>query len=91
LSERPLEGVAYVGDRPIVGDGQELLEVHIFDFDADCYSRLLHVTLVEKIRDDLSFDSFDKLQAQISVDAAEAKRILKNNDTARERTSSNGL
>ncbi|MBL4673191.1 MAG: riboflavin kinase, partial [Arenicella sp.] len=58
-------------------DGKEnRLEVHLFDFDQDIYHQTMSVRFVEKIRDELKFDSFDELKVQIEKDAARARVIL---------------
>jgi riboflavin kinase / FMN adenylyltransferase len=69
-------GVAYVGDRPIIEDRTLVLEVHLFDFDRECYGAHVRVDLISKIRDDMRFVSFDELRDQIAVDAKRAKAIL---------------
>ncbi len=69
-------GVANIGNRPTVDGKENRLEVHIFDFDHDIYGQHIEVCLVEKIRDELKFDSFEALKAQIQKDAARARAIL---------------
>lgn len=71
-----LPGVAYVGTRPVVGGARPLLEVHLFDYDADCYGRHIRVELLAKIRDDLPFASFAALRGQIERDAQRARELL---------------
>lgn len=68
-------GVANVGNRPTVDGKENRLEVHLFDFDQDIYGQKLSVSFIEKIRDELKFDSFDDLKVQIAKDAARAKVI----------------
>jgi len=69
-------GVANLGTRPTVDGKENRLEVHIFDFDGDIYGQNIEVCLIEKIRDELKFDSFDTLKEQIHKDAAHARAIL---------------
>ncbi|WP_285164682.1 bifunctional riboflavin kinase/FAD synthetase [Shewanella goraebulensis] len=72
------EGVANVGFRPTV-DGQVCqLEVHLFDFDGDLYSKRVEVELVAKIRDEHPFESLEALKKQILNDANEAKALFGN-------------
>lgn len=73
-----LDGVANLGTRPTVDGKENRLEVHIFDFDRDIYGQELNVSFVEKIREELKFDSFDELKAQIPKDALRARAILSN-------------
>ncbi len=77
LGETPWPGVANVGDRPVLkGDARFLLEVHLFDFAGDLYGRHLQVELVQRLRDERPFDSFESLRRQIELDAAEARARL---------------
>jgi len=71
-----VHAVANVGNRPTVDGKENRLEVHLFDFDRDIYHQTMTVNFVEKIRDELKFDSFDDLKAQIEKDAARARVIL---------------
>ncbi|GBR50883.1 riboflavin kinase RibF [Neokomagataea thailandica NBRC 106555] len=74
---RVLPGVANIGRRPTINDGQESrLEVHLFDFSGDLYGQILSVALVCLMREECRFDSLDALKAQIAQDAAQARKIL---------------
>ena len=74
--DRQLQGVANIGVRPTVDGEAHSLEVHVFDFDEDIYGKCLRVTFVEKVRDEIKFDSLDALKRQIGVDMAAARRLL---------------
>jgi riboflavin kinase / FMN adenylyltransferase len=76
LAVEPLNGVAYAGTRPIIDDPRYVLEVHVFDYDADCYGAYIKVQFVDKIREDIVFESFDVMAAQISRDCDAAREIL---------------
>jgi riboflavin kinase/FMN adenylyltransferase len=77
LGPLALPGVANIGNRPTLhGDDRFLLEVHLFDHDADLYGRRVEVSFVERIREERRFESFDALRAQIQHDARHARRIL---------------
>ncbi len=76
LEDEPLNGVAYAGSRPIIDDPRYVLEVHIFDYDADCYGKRISVQFVHKIREDIAFDSFDAMAEQIGRDCDAAREIL---------------
>jgi riboflavin kinase/FMN adenylyltransferase len=70
-----LSGVANVGIRPTINDKQWLLEVHVFDFDANLYGAHLQIEFIKKIRDEQKFESLDSLREQIAKDVAAAKKI----------------
>lgn len=69
--------VSNFGRRPTVGGGGPLLETHIFDFEGDIYGAEIEVAFVAFLRDERKFDGLDALKAQIAVDSAEARRILR--------------
>jgi riboflavin kinase / FMN adenylyltransferase len=76
LGEQAMKGVAYVGSRPIIDDPRYVLEVHVFDYDAECYGDYIKVQFINKIREDLPFESFDVMAAQIKRDCDAAREIL---------------
>lgn len=76
LGPRPVDGVAYVGTRPIVNGVKPLLEVHLFDWVGDCYGRHLRVDVLAKVRDEMTFTSFDEMRVQIDRDSERARGLL---------------
>ncbi len=71
-----LEGAAYLGTRPTFDNGHPVLEVFLFDFDADIYGHEIEVSFVDKVRDDRKFASMEELVRQMDVDCARAREIL---------------
>lgn len=69
-------GVANIGFRPTVDGFSPQLEVHLFDYDGSLYGQRLSVQIVEKIRDEIKFASFDELKNQIYQDISVAKAQL---------------
>jgi riboflavin kinase/FMN adenylyltransferase len=76
IEGEPLPGVANLGTRPTVGGMKTLLEIHLFDFDSNIYGAHVHVDFLRKLRDERRFDSFDKLKAQILIDAEQAQTFF---------------
>ncbi|WP_038173930.1 MULTISPECIES: bifunctional riboflavin kinase/FAD synthetase [Vibrio] len=74
LGEQAFGGVANIGNRPTVNGIRQQLEVHLFDFKANLYGKQLEIVLLDKIRDEHKFESFDALKQQIELDA-EAARV----------------
>jgi riboflavin kinase/FMN adenylyltransferase len=72
----PLPGVANVGTRPTVDGTRSQLEVHLFDFDRDIYGCHVQVSFLHRLRDEQRFESFDALQAQIRLDAEQARAFF---------------
>jgi riboflavin kinase/FMN adenylyltransferase len=71
-----IDGVANIGLRPTVGGLVPRLEAHLFDVNRDLYGRHLRVALVDFIRPERKFASFDELKDQITADAVHARAIL---------------
>ncbi len=78
IEGEPWSGVANVGIRPTVGGTRSLLEVHLFDFDADLYGRYVEVDFLHKFRDEVRFASLDALRQQIDLDAKAARNFFEN-------------
>lgn len=74
--EKWMPGVAYIGKRPTVDGVDYRLEMHIFDFDADIYGRILDVAFRSFIRDDVKFDSLEALTDQMKKDADGARAVF---------------
>jgi riboflavin kinase/FMN adenylyltransferase len=69
-----LPAVASIGVRPTVDDsGQVLLETHIFDFERQCYGKLIQVEFLKKLRDEEKYDDLDTLTEAIANDARQAR------------------
>lgn len=75
------DGAAYLGTRPTYDNGMPVLEVFLFDFDADLYGRTIEVEFVDFIRPDRRFDSSEALIAQMERDVARARDILASDHT----------
>ena len=76
LRANALPGVGYVGSRPTIDDPRFVLEVHLFDYDEECYGEYVGVEFIDKIRDDIKFESFAAMAAQIGRDCVSARGIL---------------
>jgi len=78
LNGAALPGVASLGKRPTVKtpDAAPVLEVHLFDFDADLYRRRVRVDFLKKLRDEAKYPDLPSLVAQIQRDVADAKTYL---------------
>jgi len=76
LANEPLDAVASVGTRPTFDGTKPLLEVHIFDFDADIYGEYIHVDFVSRLRSEIKYDDVEELVAQMHRDADNARSML---------------
>jgi len=74
-----LYGVGNLGLRPTVDrdEVKRMLEVHLFDFDDDLYSKELEVKFLHYLREEKKFEGVEALQAQITCDVQLAKEKMK--------------
>jgi len=70
-------GVANIGARPTVSGIRQQLEVHIFDFLKDIYGQTIEVVLLNKLREEMKFDSLTSLTDQISRDSKQARHYVR--------------
>jgi len=77
IDENVWPGVASVGLRPTIEQsGRWLLEVHLFDFAASIYGRLVRVEFVQRLRDEEKYGTLDQLTEAIRNDAAQARAFF---------------
>lgn len=68
-----LFGIANIGFRPTIMGKYKILEIHIFNFNADIYGKIVMVEFYKKIRDEQKFRSLDDLRLQIELDVKKVK------------------
>jgi len=67
--EQSFKGITNIGVRPTVGTGNALtIETHILDFDEEIYGLDISVSFLDKIRDEIKFNSLDLLKEQLIKD-----------------------
>ena len=70
------DAVVNIGVRPTFGGDHEVVEAHLLDYDGDLYGRKIGIEMVERIRDEQTFDGIDALVAQIRRDEQVARSVL---------------
>lgn len=81
VSRSTYEGVTYnsitnVGNKPTIGDYLRNVETHIFDFDKELYNKTIHVEFLQRIRDEIKFESKEELVKQIAKDCQYANKFF---------------
>ena len=68
-------GMLFIGKRTVLKqeDSAAQVEVNIFDFDKEIYGQKIMVGLTHRIRDDIKFDSIEKLAQQLHIDKLKIK------------------
>ena len=79
IKSKIYRGVCNVGNRPTLGGSKTLLEVFIFDFDAEIYGDYVTVIFKQKCREEKKFESFDELKKQIKNDVEKSRLFFQSN------------
>jgi len=69
-------GVLNIGVNPTFEDRKLSIEVYIFDFHETIYGKTLDLLFIERIRDEVRFETPEALIAQIDRDVARARELL---------------
>lgn len=76
-------GVMNIGRRPTLDNGTNLsIEVHIMNYEGNLYGKELHLSFIERIREEKKFASLDELKAQIQEDIKKALVLFDTTDKA---------
>ncbi len=73
---KTLKGMMNIGLRPTVDGKKRMIEVHIFDFDADIYGEIVEVAVTHFIRDEQKFDGLNSLKNQLANDKFKTIELL---------------
>ncbi|MCC7331011.1 MAG: bifunctional riboflavin kinase/FAD synthetase [Flavobacteriales bacterium] len=69
-------GMLNIGTRPTINGNDVTIEVNIFNFNQEIYTKELKIEFIEKIRDEQKFDNLTDLQKQLTHDKEKALSIL---------------
>lgn len=70
-----LKGMMNIGIRPTVEGTTRMIEVNIFNFDADIYGEILTITIKKRLRNEQKFNGLAELKNQLAKDKIEAALI----------------
>jgi riboflavin kinase/FMN adenylyltransferase len=71
-------GMLNIGYRPTVDNDRELkAEAHILNFSKDIYGEEIKIQFIERVRNELKFESLDKLAEQLQEDKRTVSKIFK--------------
>ncbi len=70
-------GMMSIGYNPTVTDKKDIkIEANLFDFDEDIYGRVLEISFLKRLRDELKFDSVEALKQQLHNDKEETLKLF---------------
>ncbi|MEE9542289.1 MAG: bifunctional riboflavin kinase/FAD synthetase [Thermodesulfobacteriota bacterium] len=76
VDKKTYNGVANIGCAPTFGGKEPVIEIHLFDFNADIYDKLITVAFIRRLRNEKTFKDKEALRVQIKKDIARAKKLL---------------
>ena len=76
IKNRSYYGMMNIGNRPTLNGKNETLEVNIFNFNENIYGKSLSIFFFNKIRNEIKFDSIEKLSNQLQKDKDYCKVLI---------------
>lgn len=78
FDDRKLPALIFIGPAIVFGETERKAEIYLLDFQGDLYGKDIHVDVLEKMRDNMMFDSSEELIAQMKKDEEKAKEFFIN-------------
>jgi riboflavin kinase/FMN adenylyltransferase len=73
---KKIDAVVSIGPTPTFSREEEILEVHLFDWDGDIYGEMVNIGFVRRIRDIIKFASGKELSGAIQNDIELSKQFI---------------
>jgi riboflavin kinase / FMN adenylyltransferase len=67
-----------IGMKPTLGENKLSIEVHLLNFEANIYNQKIQVNVLERLRDEQKFESFEALKSQLELDKQTTFRYFEN-------------
>ena len=68
VNNKVVSGMMNIGVKPTLGENKLSIEVHLLNFDKDIYNQKIQVNVLERLRDEHKFESFEALKSQLELD-----------------------
>lgn len=78
VNNQTFSGMMNIGVKPTLGENKLSVEAHLLNFDKDIYNQKIQINILERLRDEQKFDSFDALKSQLEVDKQNTIRYFEN-------------
>lgn len=75
ISGKKYKSAVNIGKNPTFDAKKRTVEAHLIDFSGDLYDKEIKVEFLEKIRDDIKFESVEDLKEQIKSDIEKVSKI----------------
>ena len=73
------KGMMSIGIRPTINGKDRVIEVNLFDFNADIYGKTLRVYMRKYLREELKFNSLEELTDQLAIDKENSLSFFETN------------
>lgn len=78
LKNKTIFGMMNIGVKPTLGENLLSIEVHLLQFSEDIYGKKIQVNVIERLRDEQKFESFEALKLQLEMDKANTLHYFEN-------------
>ena len=78
VNDETVFGMMNIGVKPTLEENKLSIEVHLLDFDKDIYNQKIRVHILERLRDEQKFESFEALKLQLEVDKQNTIHFFEN-------------
>ena len=78
VNNKSIFGMMNIGLKPTLGDNVPSIEVHLLDFSEDIYGQKIQVNVIERLREEQKFESFEALKLQLEVDKINTLQYFEN-------------
>ncbi len=78
LNYKTIFGMMNIGVKPTLGENLLSIEVHLLQFSEDIYGKKIQVNVIERLRDEQKFESFEALKLQLEMDKANTFHYFEN-------------
>ena len=76
LRDRCYMAATSIGTRPTFDETERTVEAFILDFDGDIYEQKIRLEFVQRLRDEIRYDTPEALQEQVARDVEQTRTIL---------------
>ena len=76
INEVVFYGMMNIGTNPTLGENEQTIEIHFFNFNSDIYSKEINISIIEYIREEQKFESLIALKAQLDKDKEFSMQFL---------------
>ncbi len=70
------DAMVNIGIRPTLDMDHVTIEAHLFDFNKNIYGHTIRIAFLDRIRDEMRFNSLAELKKQLDEDAKTSKNLL---------------